>query len=99
VSRAHFPDIDRMKPFEARLMDRLLGDDPRKPWHERMAQARRWHYNALTRYRRPMPNHAHLLAVAARHCRHGLSLDTRDGLLADYRRVIRRNLWTKGSLP
>lgn len=71
--------------------------DTERPWHVRMAQARRWHLRQLTADTRRPPNHAELMAAAADAVASqmpGWTLapePTRADVRADYLRVIRRN--------
>lgn len=70
--------------------------DTARPWHVRMAQARRWHLARLTTPR--LPNERELLAVAAdaiaRMPGWRLYVPTPSSIRADYARCIRRNLAT-----
>lgn len=78
--------------------------DTGRPWHVRMAQARRWTLQQMTAHKRRPPNHAALMAAAARAVATrmpGWTLrpePTPQDIAADFRRVVRRNLG-KGKLP
>lgn len=81
-------------------------DTSTRSYEDRMAQARRWTRARLAALHKRPPDYAELMAVvAAVVARKGdgwtvAPEPTRADILREYRRVIRRNLWTsRGRVP